>query len=165
MMGGESEKTIEAIRRGQANGKRLYSSKGVASAGKILRATLSHRRDHVAWREFTEPAESIKVMSIEGGDARIVLQPNDGASANSIAWAPDGHSVLVSRSSNGPPVRIVWIAPLDGRAAFKSQLSASFLQNLSVHPDGKTVFFQAGNRDPRIFRTENYVPSPGGTTE
>lgn len=163
---GLSVYAIEGIRPSQSRGKRLYASRGLASAGKILEHALSHQRDRIAWREFAEPDEAIKVMSTRGGKAEIVFQPNDGWSARSLAWTPDGKTLLVQRRSSGPSREGgVWIIPLDGRQAFRSELSELYLKNLNVHPDGKTIYFQSGYRDPRIFKTENYLPADAGATE
>ena len=160
----EGGASIEAFEPGRAAGDLLYST-----MRKIVGATLSRQRDQIAWREIPRPGEAIKVMSAAGGDARVVFQPNDDFSSGSITWAPDGKSLLIvgrGRTDKGPaPASDVWIIPLDGKPAFKSGLSAEYLRRLRVHPDGKTVYFLAGFPDPSIFRTENYLPASGGTTE
>ena len=157
---GLSEKAIYKIEAGQAEGQPVYVSQGKASVGKILSAILSPQRDRIAWRELTLP-ETVKVMSVDGGDARIVYQnqPDEQRWTLSIAWAPDGKSLLLLRSPWGQPkARDIWTLPLSGGEPQKTLLTVPFSKNLSMHPDGKTVFFRAGAKDIRIFRTENYLP-------
>ena len=129
----------------------------------IARMAISPARDRIAWREARK---WIKVMPIEGGEPRVVLERQPGQSfwVQDIAWTPDGRSLLLEIGEEGGGSRI-WIAPLDGGEARKTDLAAVGLKQLGMHPDGKTVFYKAGTSDTRIFKTENYLPSGGGTTE
>jgi dipeptidyl aminopeptidase/acylaminoacyl peptidase len=77
-----------------------------------------------------------------------------------LSWAPDGKFLLLGRRDTpGPESRQLWIVPLDGGTPRKTELAAKGLRNAELSADGKTIFFQAGQSDIRIFRTENYLPA------
>jgi hypothetical protein len=106
-------------------------------------------------------------MSVDGGEPRAVLEVTkaEAPGVAGFSWAPDGKSlVLVRRVSpndelRNVELRQVLIVPLEGGPPRKTELTVKGLMRPELHPDGKTIFFQAGSPDYRIFRTENYLPA------
>jgi len=126
----------------------------------MRRLAVSPQRDLVAWQEEWK---RIQVMPVDGGEPRTVFENTRGRGIQDIAWTPDG-SALLLRLTEGDQSEI-WIVPLDGSETRKTELAAVGLRQLSPHPDGKRVFYKAGSSDTRIFKTENFLPSPKAASE
>lgn len=142
---------------GQGEPTQIYLS----HKGWMRRLAVSPRRDLVAWQEEWK---RIQVMPLDGGEPRTVFENPKGRGIQDIAWTPDERSLLL-RIAEGEGQYATWVVPLDGGKARKTELAAVGLQQLSPHPDGKTVFYKAGSSDTRIFKTENFLPSPEATSE
>lgn len=164
-------RTIAALTLGQSEPRILYETKN----GLSRPIAVSPQRDQLAWSEnvgtWDEAARIIKVMTIVDGQVRTLahrdLEP--GYRPRSIAWTPDQSALLVTSDIRAEsPNAGVWILPLDSSAARKTQLDADKLPRMrhaAIHPDGKTIFFQAGKGDFRLFKTENYLPTNAESTE
>lgn len=147
--------TLMRLESGQVQPRQIYLSR----KGWMRRLTVSLRRDLVAWQEEWK---RIQVMPVDGGEPRTVFERERGI--QDIAWTADGRSLLL-RMAEGEGRYAIWVVPLDGGEPHKTELAAVRLQQLSPHPDGKTVFYKAGSSDIRIFKTENFLPSPEATSE
>ena len=118
---------------------------------------------HIAfWRG--DPAGKWSAVSVAPttGDPSIrdLIRIEQPGGLNLAAWAPDGRSVLINRSSPAPSERVTWWAPLDGSAPRKLD---HFLGNIRVHPDGRRVAFEVGSGDSRrseIWAMEHFLPAP-----
>ncbi len=153
------DRGIYGVRDGKV--EELYGAQGRSRAFKILETSISNRHHLIAWREWDGEPEYVKVMSTEGGEAKIAFENRSGPTTGyNTGWAADGNSLLVTRNLKGDRLHTgVWIVPLDGRDAFESELRGATLDHMNVLPDGKTVMYQAGSADPRVFRIENYLPA------
>ena len=149
--------TLMRLESGQDDPTQLYLSR----KGWLRRLAASPRRDLVAWQEEWK---RIQVMPLDGGEPRTVFENPKGRGIQDIAWTPDQRSLLL-RIAEGEGRYAVWVIPLDGGAARKTELAAVGLQQLSPHPDGKTVIYKAGSSDMRIFKTENFLPPPEAASE
>jgi len=116
---------------GQVQPRQVYLSR----KGWMRRLTVSPRRDLVAWQEEWK---RIQVMPVDGGEPRTVFD-NNVRGIRDIAWTADGGSLLLT-INEGEGRSAIWVVPLDGGEPYKTDLAAVGLQQLSPHPDGKTVF-------------------------
>ena len=156
---GKSVKAIAAVSPGGSEPRLLYT------AETSIRATaLSPSRDRIALMErlgkHDDPLEALRVMAVESGEVQTMFQAKSGDRfrTRTIAWAPDGQSVLLERHFGWPNDEVkILVVPLDGAEPFKAELATPFMQNLTIHPDGRTVFYQAGVADVRVFRTVNFL--------
>ena len=143
--------TLMRLEPGQVQRRQVYLSR----KGWMRRLAVSPRRDLVAWQEEWK---RIQVMPVDGGEPRTVFDNTTGRGIQDIAWTADGGSLLL-QIYEGEGRYAIWVVPLDGGEPHKTDLAAVGLQQLSPHPDGKTVFYKAGSSDTRIFKTENFLPS------
>ena len=159
---GGLERALYSIKDGAAR-PRLLSVGDISPAAAI---SPSNHRIVWPWKAWNEGArantELIRIFSVGGEKLQeIELSAPDALSTRRVVWAPDEKSLLLQRDPGGE----VWVLPLDGAAPFKTELAVPRMQNLAIHPDGKTVFFQAGDRDRRIFKTENFLPKTETASE
>ncbi len=154
---GASVETLMRLEAGQVQPRQVYRS----HKGWMRRLAASPRRDLIAWQEEWK---RIQVMAVDGGEPRTVFENPKGRGIQDIAWTADGGSLLL-QINEGEGRYAIWIVPLDGGEARKTELAAVGLRQLSPHPDGKTVFYKAGSSDTRIFKTENFLPSLEPTSE
>ena len=151
---------------GATEGREIYSISDRGQGGKIMRPILSPQRDRLAFRVLGK--QQIWVMPVEGGEARKVYESPAGGHPASIAWAPEGDAlVAVVASPQSPEHQGVQRIPLNGGPAVKIELLGERMQNLSLHSDGRTVVFDDGSPEVRIWKMENYwSPDPeAGATE
>ena len=104
----------------------------------------------------------IKVIPAMGGEVRELLRLDESlmpVSFGTIAWAPDGRSVLFVRpTSPGSSKTELWQIPLQGGEPRKLELVAENMHDLSVHPDGRHIAFTAGKPKSEIWVMENFLP-------
>lgn len=162
--GGEVDKTIEVGSPQQNQWDVIYRKGGPRVDGRIIALRLSPQRDRLAWRELG--TESIKVLQIDDGEMQTAYQvPGEGWRIGGLAWSSDGQSLIIAQDRRGAPDSLEsLIVPLDGGEPIPAELSVRF-RSLSMHPDGKTIFYEAGERDVRIFKTDNYLPANAAATQ
>ena len=106
-------------------------------------------------------AKIIKVMPAAGGEARELLR-GDGSLMRSgfgtLAWAPDGLSVLFARRTSSSGTEL-WLVPVQGGEARKLDLAAENMRDLSVHPDARHIAFTAGRDRSEVWVMENFLPA------
>jgi Tol biopolymer transport system component len=105
----------------------------------------------------------IKVMPATGGEPRELLRGDQSLmriTEGSIAWAPDGRSVLSVRQPNPRDSRTeLWLIPVQGGEPRKLGLTAENMRDLSVHPDGRHIAFTAGGERREVWVMENFLPA------
>jgi Tol biopolymer transport system component len=76
-----------------------------------------------------------------------------------LAWTPDGRSVLFARKINSGSLKTeLWLVPIQGGEPRKLELTAENMRDLSVHPDGRHIAFTAGKPKSEIWVMENFLP-------
>lgn len=148
---------------GATEGREIYSFSDRGHGGN---PTLSPQRDHLAFR--VRGKQEIWVLPIEGQEARKLFEAPEGAWANSITWAPEGDAlVVVVGSRKSPQDQGVYRIPIDGGPVSKIELLGDRMSSLSIHPNGRTVVYDDGRPEVRIWKMENYwSPEPeAGATE
>jgi Tol biopolymer transport system component len=113
-----------------------------------------------AVREAETESKVIKVLPAAGGEARDLLRGAQLPFPGSVAWAPDSQSVLfVKQPSPGDSKTELWRIPLQGGEPRKLDLTAEYMRELSVHPDGRRIAFTAGQDKQEIWVMENFLPA------
>ena len=122
---------------------------------------LSRDGRQLAFAVSESGAKIIKVMPAAGGEARELLH-GDGSLMRSgfgtLAWAPDGRSVLFARRTSSSGTEL-WLVPVQGGEARKLDLAAENMRDLSVHPDGRHIAFTAGGDRTEVWVMENFLPA------
>ena len=158
--------TLYRMDPGATEGREIYSSSDRSHGGKIVSLILSPQRDHLAFRVLGK--EEIWVLPVEGEEARKLYEAPEGAWPNSIVWVPEGDAlVAVIGSRKSPQDQGVYRIPIDGSPAVKIELLGDRMSSPSIHPNGRTVIYDDGRPEVRIWKMENYwSPEPdAGATE
>ena len=105
---------------------------------------------------------ALKVQS-GTGDSRELLRAR-GERIVVWGWTGDGKSVLVTRwpeSSPASPVPIrpttLWRVPVDGGLPVSTAISAEGVRDMSIHPDGRRIAFNAGWRSNEHWALDNLL--------
>jgi len=115
--------------------------------------------------EYSESGSKIiKVVPAAGGEARELLR-GDGSlmppGFGTIAWAPDGRSVLFARRTGPGGLKTeLWSISVQGGEPRKLDLTAENMRDLSVHPDGRHIAFTAGQDRSEVWVMENFLSAP-----
>jgi Tol biopolymer transport system component len=77
----------------------------------------------------------------------------------SVCWTPDGRRLLYIKKGSDPDQsdNQVWSCPAMGGESVKVNLSMPRIRYLSLHPDGETIAFQAGNYKTGMCVMENFL--------
>ncbi len=101
----------------------------------------------------------VMVVPTTGGESRDVLSSTQLAWPVSVAWAPDGQSVLFVKQPNArDPKTELWLAPIQGGEPRKLELTAEGIRDLRIHPDGRHVAYTSGRDRSAVWVMENFLP-------
>ncbi len=101
----------------------------------------------------------VTVVPAAGGEARDVLSSTQLAWPVSVAWAPDGQSVLFVKQPNArDPKTELWLVPVQGGEPRKLDLTAEGIRDLRIHPDGRRVAYTSGGDRSAVWVIENFLP-------
>ena len=124
---------------------------------------LSRDGRQLAFESSESGSKIIKVIPAAGGEARELLRRDGSLMHNTfgtIAWAPDGLSVLFARQTGpGSSKTELWSASVQGGEPRRLELTAENMRDLSVHPDGRHIAFTAGQTRSEAWVMENFLPA------
>jgi hypothetical protein len=102
-----------------------------------------------------------------GGDPREVLQIPGNERFILVGWLPDGLTLLVARWENRPSrlpdepdPSTLWRVPINGGNPVSTGLTMDGLRDVSIHPDGRRIAFNAGWKRGEPWVLENLLPTP-----
>ena len=76
----------------------------------------------------------------------------------SVAWTPDGQSLLFMRSSGaGDSKAELWLTPVQGGEPRKLDLAVQGMRDLCVHPDGRHIAFTSAASRRGVWVMENFL--------
>ena len=139
--------------------RQVYSVEGTRMVG----GAVSPDGKYLAFTLFTDNApkqqnvyeRELVVLPTSGGDPRRVLTFEGHFD---LAWSPDGRYLyFIKESRREEPVE-VWRVPVEGGEAEYTGLARKWLRNLQIHPDGRRVSFEAGQRRWEVWVMENFLP-------
>jgi Tol biopolymer transport system component len=116
-------------------------------------------------------SSTVEVMPASGGEAHEVLKvelPQRIVGPSGLAWTPDGRHLLVPilpRWTGGPepgPTELLCV-PVEGGEAQKLGLAMEGIGLGGVHPDGRRIVFDSGQRREsakEVWVMENFLPQP-----
>jgi hypothetical protein len=118
-------------------------------------------------------SSTVNVVPVAGGEVREVLKVGFPAvifgSSGGLAWTPDGRHLLVPilpQHSGGPEpgaATELLSVPVEGGEARKSGLAMERIELGGVHPDGRRIVFDSGQRKEsaqEVWMMENFLPVP-----
>ncbi len=109
----------------------------------------------------------IGVVPAEGGESRDVFRSSCGAVCtgdryNTLGWSPDGKYLFFVLSYFGEGTSTIWRVPAVGGKADKVLSMKAAISRPLLPPDGKSLFFQAGEGgNNEVWALENFLPATG----
>ena len=117
------------------------------------------------WLVFLSlPDSALKLMPAAGGEPRELLRvekPEFIPGYSGLAWTPDSRHVLFVKArmaGNAYPKTELWRAAVDTGEARNLGLTVERLRNISLHPAGRRIAFDAGLPKAEIWALENLLP-------
>jgi hypothetical protein len=115
-------------------------------------------------------SDRLGIVPAKGGDARTLLQlgRRETVRRDGLVWTPDGRSLLLAKaietSKHAFRLELWRASPRDQEAHNVGVLASDMAfgdgsSGLRIHPDGKNVVFQAGQRRPEVWVMENVLPA------
>jgi Tol biopolymer transport system component len=144
--------------------KEIYRSDQPFSSAK---PDLSPDGRQVALGLYDEAAKktTIRLIPINGGEARdlfvLTQDPKEKAPAyvEGLTWTPDGREVLmVIRGAKAQDsASKIWRLSAEGGQPRPTELTAEWMSQLRIHPDGRQVTFTAGRLQFEVWVMENFL--------
>lgn len=105
--------------------------------------------------------DAVVLEPLAGGPAReIYRQPTGEDDIASVSWMPDGSHVIVVRTKAvSPAQREALLVPVAGGPPTRLDLPPTVNARIDVHPDGKQLAFEAGERRQEVWVLENFLPA------
>ena len=114
----------------------------------------------LAVHETESKSNVLKVLPAAGGQARDVLRGVQISIPGSVAWTPDGLSLLFTRKPNPRGSKTeLWLVPVQGGEPRKLDLVADNIRDLRVHPDGRHIAYTAGKDRQEVWALSDFLPA------
>lgn len=123
----------------------------------IFRMDLSPDGKQLVFYEGKDGA--LKIISVDGGQPRVLLKLEDGA-VNSMAWSADGKDIFFSKTLGGTKTGKceLWRIPSEGGEPEKFDLAVNGLIDLNIHPEGSLLAFTLWHVAEEVWVMENFLP-------
>lgn len=156
--GGQDGMSVRVFRKDLVGGslEEVYGSAGwvrrlvVSPDGSSLAASL----------QLPEHQTQVVIFPAAGGEVRE-LTPIDPRSVISLAWTPDGKTILYARQKEpGPTVSAVEVlrVAVAGGEPEPIGLEMEMLSQLRLHPDGRRLAFVAGESAGELWVMKDFLP-------
>ena len=117
----------------------------------VYRFCLSPDGKWIAYSSFDEKSEFIRMIPAAGGEGSEWHRQPRGARIRSLAWMPDGRTLLFARKGE------LWRLAGARSEPEKAGLAAEDLRQLRVHPGGRQLAFTAGVGKGEAWVMENFL--------
>lgn len=101
---------------------------------------------------------SLNVMPSAGGEPRKILTLGENEFIFTVAWMPDGESLVFAKSNNQKK-NSLWQISIEEGQSQKLGLEMQRLRLLSVHPDGQRIAFCSSQLSITLWVMENFLPN------
>jgi hypothetical protein len=104
----------------------------------------------------------LTILPMGGGAPREIVRLDGDGQFRSLAWAPDGISVIATKIGKGGVDAGVelWRILIDGRPPQKVDMQNIVVRgDFSVHPDGRRIAFTSGQIQREVWAIENLLPT------
>ena len=115
----------------------------------------------VAYAVEDQQAAATIVTSLDlatGATTEILRVATPVKFGNLLLWTPDGRSMLFAKNEKGKTT--LWVVPAGGGEprSMKLELGPGYSW-MRMHPDGRRIAYQTGNRAIELWRLDNFLPS------
>jgi Tol biopolymer transport system component len=157
-------RTISIVVRDLATGQEKMLHSVTEPSHYFSGVALSRDGGQLALAVHEEGSKVLKVLPAAGGEARDVLQGVQMPIPGSVAWTPDGLSLLFTRKPNprGSETEL-WLVPVQGGEPRKLDLTADNICDVRVHPDGRHIAYTAGEDRQEVWALSNFLPAAEAT--
>jgi Tol biopolymer transport system component len=154
-------KTLTVVGRDFATGqeKELYSVADPSYYCAGVALSRDGQQLAFAVREAASQSKILRILPASGGEARDLLHEVQMPFPGSIAWAPDGRSLLFAKQPNPRDQKTeLWMISVEGGDPRKLDLTAKNMRDLRAHPDGRHIAFTSMGDKSEIWAMENFLP-------
>jgi Tol biopolymer transport system component len=117
-----------------------------------------------AVHEAESQSNVLKVLPAAGGEARDLLRGVEMAFPGSVAWTPDGLSLLFTGKPSPRGSRTeLWRVSVQGGEPQKLDLTADKIRDLRIHPDGRHIAYTAGKDRIEVWALDHFLPGTEAT--
>lgn len=111
----------------------------------------------------------ILIMPAEGGEPMELLKNGELRQYPTIAWTPDGQSLLFTNSVKAG-TNAVWLIPAGGGQARElcrpqTMMYGLLWSTLDVHPDGRRIAFDCFEYRHEVWAMENFLPATAASKD
>jgi Tol biopolymer transport system component len=102
-------------------------------------------------------ARPLLVLDLASGQVRKIDEGMYSHTPSHMAWTPDGKALVMLRAGD----RALWLAAADGSGVrqLDLRLDRSNIDNVEVHPNGRTVAWTVSRLDQNWWSMENLLPA------
>jgi len=124
----------------------------------IYQTAFSPDLDQVVFRYRCCEHNELWLLSMEGGEPRLLGALEEGEIIRMPAWSPDGQYVLFMAENSNKLYRV----RVDGDDGFQEcELEMEDIYFPQIHPDGKRIAFtQFKGNYQEVWAMENFIPDP-----
>ncbi len=157
-------KTISIVARDLATGQEKHLHSVTEPANYFAGVALSRDGRQLAFAAGERGSNVLKVLPADGGEARDVLRGVEMPLPGSVAWTPDGLSLLFTRTPGPRSSRTeLWRVPVQGGEPEKLDLADDNIRELRLHPDGRHIAYTAGKDRQQVWALSNFLPAAEAT--
>ena len=113
----------------------------------------------LAYLQAYKDKRFLTVISLTGGEPRVILRDSDVSGFNALEWTPDQrHLLFVKEEEAG---NSIWRVPVAGGEAEKVGVSMNArIKAPQMHPDGRSIVFTAVEANvSQVWALENFLPT------
>jgi Tol biopolymer transport system component len=159
--GSKGAKTLSIVARDLATGEErpVHSVPEPSHYCAGLALSRDGRQLAFAVRDAQSGSKTLQVVPAAGGEARDLLRGVPMPFPGSVAWAPDGLSVLFAEQPDpNEPKTELWLVTAEGGEPRKLDLTAEAIRELRLHPDGRHIAYTAGKDRQEVWALSNFLP-------
>lgn len=150
-----------------------------AASGRVLTTDANYVTRDVQWAEFSvfspdnrqiaygwyrSPGYELRVIGVDGSNARTVYRSDHTSFVHPFGWTPDGRRILVSLSDNDGTRRIAFVTVATGAVRTLKTLDWRALARASLSPDGAWIVYDFPP-DEKLAGRDIYLLAADGSRE